>query len=87
MIRGKLKNGFEYEVSKAALDNMELLDAIAECDESPLAISRVVRLMLGNEQRRKLYDHLRTEDGNVPVAAVSEAVAEIFKGSGQEAKN
>lgn len=87
MIQGKLKSGFEYQIADEVRDNMELLDAIAEADDNPLAVSRVVKLLLGEEQRRKLYDHLRTDKGNVPIMAVSEAVAEIFNGSGQEVKN
>jgi len=82
MIRGKLESGFEYEVAEEVRDNMELLDAIVEAEENPLAVSKVVKLLLGENQRRKLYDHLRTDKGNVPILAVSEAVAEIFAGSG-----
>lgn len=87
MIKGKLKSGFEYEIADEVRDNMELLDAIVEADENPLAVSKVVKLLLGENQRRKLYDHLRTEKGNVPILAVSNAVAEIFRGSGQAVKN
>ena len=87
MIRGKLESGFEYEVAEEVRDNMELLDAIVEADENPLAVSKVVKLLLGENQRRKLYDYLRTEKGNVPILAVSNAVAEIFRGSGQAVKN
>lgn len=87
MIRGKLESGFEYEIAEEVRDNMELLDAIVEAEENPLAVSKVVQLLLGNEQRKQLYDHLRTEKGNVPIMAVSRAVAEIFRGSGQEVKN
>lgn len=87
MIRGKLESGFEYEVTEEVRDNMELLDAIVEADENPLAVSKVVKLLLGEDQRRKLYDHLRTENGNVPIQAVCNAVAEIFRGAGQAVKN
>lgn len=87
MIKGTLSSGFQYEIAEETLDNMELLDAIVDADDNTLGITKVVRLLLGDEQRRKLYDHLRTEKGNVPVAAVSDAVAEIFRGSGKEAKN
>lgn len=83
MIQGKLKSGFEYQVDKDVLNDMELLDLIVEVDTNPLAISKVIKKLLGEDQRRKLYDHLRTEKGNVPVLAVSEAVAEIFKSSKQ----
>ncbi len=83
-IKGKLACGFEFEIDGAALDNMELIDAIAECDKNPLAVSTVVSMLLG-DQKKKLYDCLRTEKGNVPIKAVSEAVAAIFTSS--SAKN
>ena len=83
MIQGKLKSGFEYKIEESALNNIELLDLIVEVDQNPLAISKVVKMLLGEEQRNNLYDHLRTEKGNVPVVAVSEAVAEIFQSSNQ----
>lgn len=84
MIEGKLKSGFEYKIENHVLDNMELLDAIAEVDQNPMVLSKVLKMLLGDEQRKKLYDHLRDPDnGNVPIVAVSNAVAEIFSGSGQ----
>lgn len=87
MIQGKTKTGFEYQIDEKVLDNMELLDAIVEADSNPLAISKVTKMLLGDDQRKKLYDHLRTESGNVPILSVSEAVAEIFRNSGQLGKN
>ena len=87
MIRGKLESGFEYEIAEEVLDNMELLDAIVEAEENSLAVSKVVKILLGENQRRRLYDHLRTEKGNVPIVAVSNAVAEIFRASGPAVKN
>lgn len=84
MIEGKLKSGFEYKIEDHALDNMELLDAIAEVDQNPMVLSKVLKMLLGPEQRKKLYDHLRDpKNGNVPIVAVSDAVAEIFSGSSQ----
>ena len=87
MICGKTKSGFEYKIEKSVLDNMELVDAIAEMDENMTMISKVVRLILPADQRCALYDHLRTEKGNVPIMAVSEEVAEIFRNSGSAGKN
>lgn len=84
MIEGKLKSGFEYKIEDHVLDNMELLDAIAEVDQNPMVLSKVLKMLLGDEQRKMLYDHLRDpKNGNVPIVAVSDAVAEIFSGSGQ----
>lgn len=84
MIEGKLKSGFAYKIEDHVLDNMELLDAIAEVDQNPMVLSKVLKMLLGTEQRKELYDHLRDpKNGNVPIVAVSDAVAEIFSGSGQ----
>lgn len=87
MIKGKLKSGFEYEIEESVLDNMELLDVIVEVDDNPAAVSKLVRMILPEEQRKQLYDHLRTEKGNVPIMAVSEAITEIISGAGAEGKN
>lgn len=84
MIEGKLKCGFEYRIEDHVLNNMELVDAIAEVDQNPMALSKVLKMLLGDEQRKELYNHLRdAEKHNVPITAVSEAVAEIFGGSSQ----
>lgn len=87
MAKGKTASGFEYSINPDVMDNMELLDAIVEIDANPLALSQVLRMVLGDEQRKALYDHLRTEDGRVPVKAVSEAITDIFNSSGQQGKN
>lgn len=87
MLNGKAKSGFEFSVDSSVLDNMELLDAVAEIDTNPLAVSKVISMVLGAQQRKALYDHLRTEDGRVPVKAVSDAITDIFNSCGQQGKN
>lgn len=87
MKKGKLNNGFEYEVDENVLDDMELLDALAEAEENPLKISVVSRKVLGTEQRKRLYDHLRREDGTVPVEEASQAIIDILEDMGDEGKN
>lgn len=78
MIKGKTSSGFEFEIAEHVLDSMELLDAIVEADENPAALSNVVKMILPKEQQKDLYNHLRTEKGNVPIMAVAQEVAEIF---------
>lgn len=87
MYKGNTSTGFGYEIPEETLDNMELVDAIAELDENPLMVSQVTALLLGKEQRKKLYDHVRAEDGRVPSEALSKEVAEIFESIGAESKN
>ena len=87
MIEGQTSTGFAFSIDETVLDNMELLDAIAESEEDPIGISRVCVLLLGKDGRRQLYDHLRQEDGRVPVEAVSQAMVEIFHAGGNKGKN
>ena len=83
-----LENGLELEVNENALNNMELLDALAEMtEENALALSKVVRLMLGKENRRVLYDYIRKEDGTVPLEQIDKCVTEILNLLGDQGKN
>ena len=82
MIKGKTKSGFSYELDKERLNNYELLEAIEELEENPLVLSRVVNLLLGKEQTKKLKNHLRTENGIVPTEKMSEEITEIFQNQG-----
>lgn len=84
----KLSSGLEMELDEKVMDNMELVDTLAEAaDEDPLAVSRMVKLVLGADGRKKLYDHLREKDGRVPVAKVSDALKEVFEAFGEKGKN
>lgn len=87
MVTGTTPSGFSFSLEETVLDNMELVDTLAEMQEGdPLAISAVVRMVLG-DQRRALYDHLRTADGRVPASAVSEEIRQIFDAFGKAGKN
>ncbi|MBE6120078.1 MAG: hypothetical protein E7189_06540 [Erysipelotrichaceae bacterium] len=85
-MKGTLKNGFEFDIPDNRLDNMELVDALSEVeDNNPLAITKVANLMLGKEQKKKLYDYLRTGKGNVPIQEATQSLIEImsFKKEGK----
>ena len=86
MLKGKTTSGFEYEVSDAQLDNMELVDALAELtDNNALAVSKVTTQLLGKEQKKRLYDHVR-KDGIVSAQKVSDEILQILQ-SKPESKN
>lgn len=85
----KTATGFEYEVNANALDNMELLDAFVDLqtNENDLAAMKtIILLLLGRDGKKALYDHVRVEDGRVPVEKVSAEVAEIFNALGDVGK-
>lgn len=82
------KSGFECLVDKKQMDDMELVDKIAEADAgNPLAVSAVIEKVLGKEQKANLYNHLRNEDGRVPIEKVGEEIVEIITSLGSEGKN
>lgn len=83
-----LENGLKLEVDEKSLNNMELLDALEEMtDGNELAISKVVKLMLGKENRKKLYDFIRDKDGRVPLEIVDKCLTEIMLLLGDKGKN
>ena len=88
MKKGKTQSGFKYEIDENILDDMELIDAMAAAQgEDPTQISVVVLKVFGPDQRKKLYDHLRTEDGRVPVTDVANTITEIIESLGDDGKN
>ena len=78
-IKGKTQSGFAYEIEEARLNNYELLETIGELEDNPMVISKMVIMPLGKEQTNKLKDHLRDEEGLVPVDKMTEEITEIFQ--------
>ena len=81
-MKGKTSTGFEFDIEDERLDDMELVDIMAEVDENPLLMPKLCKMILGEEQKKRLYDHLRSEDGRVPIEATTNAIQEIFNSPG-----
>lgn len=87
MINGKTKTGFEFSVDKNAMNDMELVDILADDTmDDAFRMSHVVRKLMGSGQRKALYDHVRV-NGRVPVDAVIAEVEDIFAAMGNPGKN
>jgi hypothetical protein len=82
----KTSTGFVYSIDENVLNNFELLDLFAEVDENPLLLPKVLKMLLGEETKKALYDHVRLEDGTVPADKISDELAEIITGN-KEVKN
>lgn len=83
MVKGKTTTGFEFVTNEAVFNDMEVVDAIADMqtgDESAVmvATSVLITKLLGAEQKKALYNHLRNDEGRVPIEAVSNAIVEIM---------
>ena len=87
MVKGTTKTGFEFEFDELRLDDMEFVELAAAVDENVTLLPKLLNMVLGEEQKKRLYDHLRTEDGRVPTQAVADAMEEIFAAAGDQSKN
>lgn len=87
-MKGELKNGFKWDVDVKVLNDMELIDAVAEAEsENPAKISVVIKKLLGEKQRKALYNYVRDEDGIVPADVLADCVVEIITALGEPGKN
>lgn len=75
MIKGKTKSGFEFEISAETLESWELLELINAVEDEPVKIVKLVTLLLGNEQKKKLIEHL---GGHPSIQQMNAAITEIF---------
>lgn len=86
MIKGKTNTGFDYEIPEENLDNYELVERLGEMEENPLVISKIIDLLLGKEQKEKLKEHVRSENGIVSTEKMGEEIKNVFE-SVNKAKN
>lgn len=75
------QSGFEYELDLTAMNDLEVLEMIADVEESPLILPKLLTKILGKAQRDKLYDHVRTKEGTVPIDKVNLELVNMFNGS------
>lgn len=85
-IKGKTETGFSYQIAEENLDNYELVETLGEMEDNPLVISKVINLLLGKEQKEKLKEHVRSENGIVSSEKMGEEIKGIFE-SVNKAKN
>lgn len=80
VITGKTKTGFEYEIDKKILNDYELLEEIDNIGKSPLIIIKLLKRLLKEEQLEKLKEHIRNEEGIVPIDKMEKELIDIFDG-------
>ena len=83
MLKGTTKSGFDYEVDESAFDDMEFIDALADVNSGRdgMQISTAIRKVFDEEQRKRLYDHVRDEKGRVPTLPTVQILTEIIEAS------
>lgn len=80
MAKGKTVTGFEFDVDEEVRDDMELLESLTRLDRGEVGVLPDVMVsLLGEEQKKRLYDHCRSEKGRVSSKRVMQELASIFK--------
>jgi hypothetical protein len=88
MITGKTQTGFEFSIDEKVADDMEFVDAVADCmsgedAKATMGLSLVINKLFGMKEKKKLYDHCRTEDGRVPIEKLSAEITDMFSAIGE----
>lgn len=87
VIKGKTTSGFEFEINRDKLDDMEFIDLLADLkDGDYLKFSRIADFMLGKDQKARLYEHIRKAHGQARISLFAEEMKEILLFNG-EVKN
>lgn len=90
LVKGKTSSGFKYEVNPAMIHNAEFLELFADVQNgNSMQSFALMEMALGKEQKKALYEHLRNDEGMVPVEDLTQEIAEIFEklGEDDETKN
>lgn len=78
MVEGTTKSGFHFVVDPDALQDMEFLDLVDEARTNPSKLGKMFEKLLGIEQKKALYNHVRNEKGMVLIDDVTVESDEIF---------
>lgn len=91
-LKGTTASGFNFEISEEIRDDMELLEQLIAIDKGDLTEApALVKSLLGEKQKKALYEHCRGENGRVSSKQVFAEIKGIFdaikNGDESELKN
>lgn len=77
--------GETYTIERDVVNDVELLELIADMTTNPILLSKVVRTILGVKQWAKFKDNNRNESGRVPAKHLHELFDAIDTAVGKSA--
>lgn len=72
------KSGFSCEIDEAVFNDMELFDALTALDGGDMSVLPTVVSKVMGPSKKALYDHLRLDNGVVPIDAVIVEVRDVI---------
>lgn len=79
MVSGTTSSGFAVKVDPEVIQDMEFIELAAEAQNNGLLLPKLIEMVLGEKQKKALYDHVRNKNGRVLVSAVSDEFEEILQ--------
>lgn len=73
------ESGYTVSVEEEKLDDMRFVDALAELQENGLALPRVMNMVFTEADKKRLYDHVATDDGRVPIEKATAEFCEVLR--------
>lgn len=78
-LKGVTETGFQFVVDEEARDDMEILENFTKLSKGDLSVvPETIAAFLGEEQKKKLYDHCRGKSGRVSSKRVLTELDNIF---------
>lgn len=92
MIRGTTSTGFTFEVNEGIRTDWRFVKALSDIesgdDTKVLAgTTALVELLVGADGEKRLCDHIKTDEGLIPLKALMAEIAEIIKALRNDVKN
>ena len=85
MIKGKTASGFAFSISDDARDDMELLENLTKLAKGDFDdLSETIVMLLGEQQKKKLYEHCRQKSGRVSATRVFAEIESILTSAAQK---
>ncbi len=79
MIKGTTNSGFEYSINEDDLNDMEFIDTLVDIKDNDFtAFSKLATIMLGKEQKQRLYDFLKEREGKVRIDSFVKEMTDIL---------
>lgn len=78
--KGTTKSGFNFAIDKEVLDDMELIEMLAdEANGDITLLPAICESVLGEKQKKTLYEHVREKNGKVKISVIEKELVEMFK--------
>ena len=78
MVTGETKSGFKFEIDPDEVNDIEFLERLGDAGDDVSKMPRIMKEILGEDQRKRMYDHIRNEKGKVPIDTAMDIFTEIL---------